>query len=339
MKRILLGIFASILLLSSCTEKISQPQLLRCHIDSVGLTSVTVSFDAEVPANETGHYVGLEFSLGGDPMDAEMRLNCRTDALPGRHTYTLSHNYLKTDSLYNVRAYVYLGKEGYEWGEMTSCTPTLILTSEMVDLGLSVNWRSYNLGTSEIALGKYYQWGDTQGYGSDVTDGKYFNYYDSDGNSTYKWANGSDWKLTKYCPISRYGDNEYTDSYSVLEMSDDAARVALGGNWRVPTLNELSELYKHCKWTYLTVKGIKGALIYSKKEGYTDNFIFLPCSGGSRRGNEIVRNDSGCYWSSELVSSSPETAWSVEFGVGSFSSGHGKRAYGYQIRPVADKTE
>lgn len=333
MKRILLGIFASILLLSSCTEKISQPQLLRCHIDTSTFYSVTISFDAEVPENEIGHYVALTLSTK-DPIDDEDRIELKKSAEPGRHSYTFSYSSLMLDSLYYARAYVYQGKAGLEWGEPVTFTPTLVITSEMVDLGLSVNWRSYNLGVSDLSYGLYYQWADTQGYGQDVQDGKVFDYCDTLFNPTYKWANGSLHRMTKY-----YSG----DSFTVLQMEDDAARVALGGNWRVPTKSEWKELWEECDWGRMTVKGVYGALIYSKKEGYTDNFIFLPFCG-YREGYKVKRvNEYANYWSSNLNTSSKSNVWTFATspipGGWSILWSYNDRSFGLPIRPVADKTE
>jgi len=64
--------------------------------------------------------------------------------------------------------------------------------SDAVDLGLSVKWAKYNLGaTSENVFGKYYQWGDVNGYAS--------GYYHNFDNKDYIWGSGDEYGgVTKY---------------------------------------------------------------------------------------------------------------------------------------------
>ena len=64
---------------------------------------------------------------------------------------------------------------------------------EYVDLGLSVKWATCNVGASKPEeYGDYFAWGETEPKST-------YNW------STYKWCNGSDDILTKYCTNSRYG--------------------------------------------------------------------------------------------------------------------------------------
>ena len=68
---------------------------------------------------------------------------------------------------------------------------------EYVDLGLSVNWATFNVGaTKPEEFGDYYAWGETE----PKTDYSW---------ETYKWCNGSETTLTKYCNNSEYGYNGY----------------------------------------------------------------------------------------------------------------------------------
>lgn len=120
--------------------------------------------------------------------------------------------------------------------------PNLSLREVGVDLGLSVNWASCNLGAYKPTdYGGYYQWAGTK----DVSD---IRIYLDESNCPYH--TGSNYKSgwTKYNTKSSYGT---VDIKTVLESMDDAASIALGGKWRIPTDEEWSELINtsNCSWT------------------------------------------------------------------------------------------
>jgi len=210
--------------------------------------------------------------------------------------------------------------------------PTIV-EPQIVDLGLSVKWASFNLGASKPeGYGLYYQWGDTQGYGSDVSDGKYFNWQDTNGNISYKWCNGSYSNLTKYNTKS---DNGTIDNKTTLEMDDDPARVSLGGNWRMPTGDELKELLdrSNCSWTWSTINGVNGYLVQSLKDGYTDNSIFLPASG-YRYNNKVDRVGVDGHYLSSSLHTGPASSWGAYFYQNYISNTNAVRCYGRSIRPV-----
>ena len=138
---------------------------------------------------------------------------------------------------------------------------------EYVDLGLSVKWATFNVGaTSPEDYGDYFAWGDTE-------PKENYNW------ATYKWCEGTDKTMTKYCSDSNYGNNGFTDNKMELDLSDDAAHANWGGNWRMPTDAELTELREQCTWTWTTQDGVNGYKVTSKTSGYTDKSIFLPAAG------------------------------------------------------------
>ena len=211
----------------------------------------------------------------------------------------------------------------------TSCS------SEYVDLGLSVKWATCNLGASAPeGYGLYYQWGDTQGYGSDPSDGKYFAWKDNNGNVTYKWCNGSDDTLTKYNESSYY--SPVVDNKIVLDLEDDAAHVALGGKWRMPTDAEWTELRDNCTWTWAKKNGIAGYMVTSNKPGYTDKWIFLPAAG--YRFNDYLYHvgSFSFYWSSSLDTDNPSNAFEVNFNSSYVNRYFRNRCGGQSIRPVSE---
>ena len=194
---------------------------------------------------------------------------------------------------------------------------------ETIDLGLSVLWASCNLGAeSPERYGDYYAWGEVAPRG----------YY---AWQTYKYANNSTFKLTKYCTYKNYGDNGFTDNKTVLEPEDDAAMVNWGEEWRMPTHADWTELREQCTWIWTTQNDVNGYRVTSK---INRNSIFLPAAG--YRGGEYLRDDGsiGYYWSSSLYDNS-QRAWYVYFRSDLVIGSDRDRTSGHSIRPVrADKT-
>ena len=190
---------------------------------------------------------------------------------------------------------------------------------EYVDLGLSVKWATCNVGaTKPEEYGDYFAWGETQPKST----------YDW---STYKWCNGSETTLTKYCTKSGYGT---VDNKTTLDLSDDAACANWGGSWRMPTDAELTELREQCTWTWTTQNGVYGYKVTSKKSGYTNKSIFLPAAG-YRIDNSLSRaGSSGYYWSSSLYTDNPSGACVLLFYSGFVISDSGGRWCGRSVRPV-----
>lgn len=190
---------------------------------------------------------------------------------------------------------------------------------EPVDLGLSVKWASCNLGASRPEkYGSYYAWGETRT--------KW--YYDWE---TYKWCVRVFDRLTKYNFNVHYGR---VDKIQTLEAADDAARVKLGGKWRMPTVAELRELMEECAWEQTVLNKVRGYKVSGKKPGYTDKWIFLPFAG-SRRGYHLEYDEQIC----EIWTSSLDTE---DHGAFALSAGDyikclaDNRSLGYSIRPVTD---
>ena len=108
---------------------------------------------------------------------------------------------------------------------------------EYVDLGLpsGLKWAKCNIGAeTETDYGDYFQWGET----TPDTDYTW---------ATYKYCNGSETTITKYCTNSSYGT---VDNKTTLEPEDDAATQIMGGNWRMPTASEYQTLYNETLWVW-----------------------------------------------------------------------------------------
>ena len=162
---------------------------------------------------------------------------------------------------------------------------------DAVDLGLSVKWASMNVGAKKPSgFGSYYAWGET----------KTKDYYSW---NTYGWSKGDTQFLTKY---------SNTDRRSQLQLPDDAARANLGGEWRMPTVEEFEELINpdNCAWEWTTQDGVNGYKVTGKKTG---NSIFLPITGFRYYAETQFRSIMGVYWTSSLYTANPNKAWCLEF--------------------------
>ena len=213
-------------------------------------------------------------------------------------------------------------------GSGVSATCSVIVSSVCpegaVDMGITTSegyklyWATCNLSddgfvSSPEQYGDYYAWGEIE-----AKDGDY-NW------STYKWCeNGDFYSLTKYNTNSKYG---IFDGKLVLEAEDDVACVKLGGNWRMPTNEDMTALLSTCTYTWTTHNGINGLLITATN----GNSIFLPAADGK----------TAYYWTSSCCPSTnvlfPYEAWSTNI---HYSLGAGMikkyRCLGYSIRPVSE---
>ena len=195
---------------------------------------------------------------------------------------------------------------------------------EWVDLGLpsGTKWATCNVGASKPEeYGDYFAWGET------ITKSTY-------DWSTYKWCNGSSKTMTKYCTLSNYGYNGFTDNLTELQPADDAATANWGSGWQMPSLAQIKELYNSSytttEWTQ--VNGVNGRKVTSKSNG---NSIFLPAAG-FRNGMSIDYAGSyGHYWSRLLNTSYPDITYGgLHFYSGNIDWSNYSRYCGQSVRPV-----
>ena len=170
-----------------------------------------------------------------------------------------------------------------------------------VDLGLSVNWATCNVGANAPEeYGNKYGWGETSAKESD---------FDFDN----KYEVDEEW--TKY---------NYTDSLTTLDKDDDVATSNWGTEWRMPTKDEMQELVDKCTWTIKDNKGFE-------VKGPNGKTIFLPIND-----DLSTSHCKGNYWTSscyENCFAAYELVFHTKFtGLNSDSRGHGKL-----VRPVCAK--
>lgn len=120
---------------------------------------------------------------------------------------------------------------------------------EYVDLGLPSGtlWATCNVGAdTPEAPGNFFAWGET-------------------------------------VPVTQKTDDYFDASYSKYNNSalkellpeDDAARKAMGKNWRMPTANQFKELTDYCSWEFSRVDGKD----YAIATGPNGNTLVLPFPG------------------------------------------------------------
>ncbi len=202
------------------------------------------------------------------------------------------------------------------------------VADEYVDLGLPSGtlWATCNVGAENPwDYGDYFAWGE-------VTTKDYYDW------STYKYANGSEDKLTKYCNNSYYGNDGFADNLTVLQPEDDAATANLGSDWRMPTQAEFQELYDNCDWEWTSNyngTGVAGRIVKSRNNS---NSLFLPAAG-YRRGTALFGASSiGNYWSSSLDTDYPRHGRVLDFYSGNVNpDGWSSRQYGQSVRAVRCK--
>lgn len=188
-----------------------------------------------------------------------------------------------------------------------------------IDFGFpsGTKWSCCNLGaTKPEEFGNFYAWGETTGYTSkgEVEGSSEYSAYEMSDRyfdwNTYKWSNGEFYELTKYCTMEGYGT---VDNKTVLEPGDDAASRSWGGNWRMPTEDEIKELIENTYFGYQPerVNGVIGYKLSNKNN--EENYIFLPAAG--YRGKEYIRypGTRGKYWGSTLKEYGSDNAVALMF--------------------------
>ena len=180
-----------------------------------------------------------------------------------------------------------------------------------VDLGIRMDGKKILFATCNVGAdspeeyGDYFAWGATEplykGYTMDGTSVNVTEWKDGMGDG-YALANA---------PFYSSGTGAsaiyttYTTAGEVLAAEHDAARANMGGEWRMPTTEEMRALSGNTTnvWTdNYNNTGIAGR-IFTGKGDYANSSLFLPAAGcivGTSYGDG---GSDGSYWSSTLNSS------------------------------------
>lgn len=213
-------------------------------------------------------------------------------------------------------------------------------------MGLSVKWAACNVGASATwETGDYYAWGETEAK-------EKYDWY------IYKWGTNES-SITKYCTLEANGT---IDDIVRLKSCDVAARMRMGGAWRMPTKAEMRELLSGCYWQWTTDydgHGTAGFIVYKAKDNadkgkikyptghfldkdvtlaasysLDDPHLFLPAAG--RKDAQISRNVNRdlINWTSSLSENDNQYSVALYFASSDLNMLEWSRAYGSSVRAV-----
>lgn len=299
---------------------------------NITFSSVTLNGKFEVQGC-SDRYVGAVFyyiESNGNPSAEEIRTNGKTAVsesffIPGSVDYSKPVSSLAVNTRYCCVASLQL-EESYFYSDVLEFTTAdLPEIPEVVDMGLSVNWRGWNVGaTKPEGSGSFYAWGETGTKEDYVWE-------------TYKFRKAYN-TMTKYVTNASDGYNNQVDNKVVLESQDDAATQFLGSNWRTPTWEEMQELKDNVVMKWTRYKDVLGIVMTSK---INDAVLFLPAAGycyGSS-GQPVSVGNYGQYWTSTLYGDNNKKAYNlvIKSKVYEINVGPADRYMGYTIRPVTPK--
>lgn len=222
--------------------------------------------------------------------------------------YTSSLTELNYGTTYYVRAYAINANGITAYGEERIFTTLPIEGTTnghaWVDLGLpsGKKWATCNVGaTSPEEYGDYFAWGETSPKDE----------YTEDNCSTYG---------KQMSDIA--GNAQY-----------DAATANWGGDWRMPTYDELNELRNRCTWTWTTQNGVNGY----KVKGPSGASIFLPAAGRRDGSSLYYAGSDGFYWSSTPLEYDGDCAYYLYFHSDYHNMyGNYYRLHGQSVRSILE---
>ena len=158
-----------------------------------------------------------------------------------------------------------------------------------VDLGLPSGrlWANMNIGAEkETDYGLYFQWGDTIGY-TDASHSTWATCPGNGGNSTYNEDSLVAWDAENL-------------SGGLLKPEVDAATVNMGGNWRMPTMEDLDELFDNTRVITTVIDGVTGKTFTNMTDA--SKYIFIPYAGNALDGSFNSLSETGNIWGSSFCS-------------------------------------
>ena len=192
-------------------------------------------------------------------------------------------------------------------------------------------WAECNVGAGKPEdYGYYFWWGDTVGYKRNA-----------DNNGWVSAADGTAFTFsTDTCQthgksVPQLQSLGYIDSSGTLTAAHDAATVHRGDPWRMPTIEDFSNLIYYCDIIWTTHNGVNGWLV-SGREAYASKSIFMP-AGGYGEGSSFSNGDFfAYYWLPVMFTEDPAYAGRLTFSAQSRYIGDYFRYFGQLVRPVRD---
>lgn len=279
----------------------------------ISYTNATLNVSVIIPEGTSVLTIGVIYSKNPNPTKENGTLISKnvsiTNSTPTDYSFPLSGLDHNTTYYFRAMAHTVPAMEDY-YGEIKMFTTTNVEYTEgdAIDLGLpsGVKWASVNIGAKTPEdYGGYYAWGETEA----KTEYSWTNYFDTNDEGT------------------TFG--KYTESCN-LALDDDVAHAKWGGDWRMPTVDEMWELIENCEFIWTTSKGVKGYMVKSRVNG---NAIFLPAGGYRKKENITLVGSDGYYWTSTLHPRNKQDAYLYSF-ASSTSVSYAYRYWGCCVRPV-----
>jgi hypothetical protein len=183
-----------------------------------------------------------------------------------------------------------------------------------VDLALPSRtmWSLYNIGGYVLgAGGSYLPWGHLSN--STNCSWKNYRWWDKDSPAPTK---NTIWKYNT------------SDKKTILEVADDAGVYNYGGKWRMPSVEQGSEIMNsaNCTKTYETVNGKACIVLTSTRNG---NRLVLP-RNGRRDGQKVNENNSAIWYMTRQVGNDQMYGRAIRDGF----VGNSSRRMGLSARPT-----
>ena len=345
MKRLLYFAMAALMVLAvSCKKnpngtdpKVQEPSAKTLEANEIGAYSARLHAQIDFAgASRNGVSYGF---IWGTSEDTEGTYSPGEGVLDEVNAYTAEIMGLSPETEYWYKAFVEIDGKPYSGDILKFTTAALSYLDFVVDLGIEMTredgttyklyWAKSNLCKTGLCAnpgdyGDYFSWGETSAK-------------DDYSWSTYKFGTSASG------PFSKYNTN---DNKTVLDPGpegDDVASKILGGNWRMPTINEIiallalkdNENYTWNKWQSIQNADdseVYGVQITRKSTGAT---LFLPATGrsdGTTTG--AYAGVYGQYWSSSHHVGASSYAYCLMFLESDSGYGQFERHYGLPVRPV-----
>lgn len=176
-----------------------------------------------------------------------------------------------------------------------------------IDLGLpsGTKWANMNVGAlSQEKTGDYYAWGETEK------------------KSDYSW------KTYTHCDGTKETCHDLGES--IIGTRYDVAHVTWGGDWQMPSMEQVAELINSCTTTWTTFNGVWGV----KFVGPNGNSIFIP-EAGTHIWKESYSQYHGFYWAGDVNLENAQFASRLYFDSHNVGCDYFSFRYiGQPVRPV-----
>ena len=188
-----------------------------------------------------------------------------------------------------------------------------------------------------VLEGRAAWWGGTVGYKFETgvwvaSDGSSSGFSFKGPNKFSKLLGKKDNIPTSGKDLSDLRNDGWITQTGALAPEHDAAHVHWGGNWRMPSEQELSDLNNNCDWIWTQKNGVNGYEVRGRSD-YASNSIFFPCAGYVNWPSIRYAGSYGCYWSS-VPGSGDYNAWGFDLTSSDRSTDYDYRNNGQSVRPV-----